>query len=284
MTAAGGVVADKPTLPEFSITGPKYQSVHDALLVSIERQPAGTAMPTERELCLTFGVSRATVRQALGQLEIEQRIYRRQGKGTFVARPKIEQRLELMSHTEGMRESGIVPSSKLLDVRRFPAGLDVGAQLELSPKAEVLRIERLRLADGDPIAIEVLYLNADRFDGITSALSDNASLYQLLSSNYGVELASAEETIEAVVAEGREAGLLKCQPGMPLLMLSRRSMDTSDQPTEFVRSLYRGDRYRFQTGLQRPRQWNEQQTSTTHKLNLRVAEPDGRRGTRQGVH
>jgi GntR family transcriptional regulator len=266
-------VSDKPTLlADSPVNAPKYQSVHDAILVSIDGLPAGSAMPTERELCSTYGVSRATVRQALGQLEIEQRIFRRQGKGTFVARPKIEQSLELMSHTEGMRSRGISPSSKLIDVRRIPAGIDVGLQLDLSPKAEVLRIERLRLADGEPIALEVLFLNADRFDGITSALGDNASLYQLLSSNYGVELASAEETIEAVVAEGREAGLLKCQPGMPLLMLSRRTLDTNGQITEFVRSLYRGDRYRFQTGLQRPRQGISAQVKGPDELTLRDAD------------
>jgi GntR family transcriptional regulator len=267
-------VSDKPTLlADAPLNAPKYQSVHDAILLSIEGLPAGSAMPTERELCQTYGVSRATVRQALGQLEIEQRIFRRQGKGTFVARPKIEQSLELMSHTEGMRSRGIAPSSKLIDVRRIPAGIDVGWQLDLSPKAEVLRIERLRLADGEPIALEVLFLNADRFDGITSALGDNASLYQLLSSNYGVELASAEETIEAVVAEGREAGLLKCQPGMPLLMLSRRTLDTNGQITEFVRSLYRGDRYRFQTGLQRPRQGISAQVKGAEELLVREAHP-----------
>ncbi len=267
------MIKEPGVLTEIPLSGPKYQSVHDALLLAIEGLPAGTAMPTERELCTTYGVSRATVRQALGQLEIEQRIFRRQGKGTFVARPKIDQRLELTSHTEGMKERGISPSSKLIDVRRIPAGLDVGAQLGLSSKAEVLRIERLRLADGEPIAIEVVYLNADRFDGITAALSDNASLYQLLSTNYGVELASAEETIEAVVAEGREAGLLKCQAGMPLLMLSRRTLDTSGQPTEFVRSLYRGDRYRFQTGLQRPRTWGAT-PAASNELIVRVARPD----------
>ncbi|MDE3031027.1 MAG: GNAT family N-acetyltransferase [Acidobacteriota bacterium] len=243
---------DSVPVLDSTVTSPKYQSIHDALLVIIEGLPAGSAMPTERELCQTYAVSRATVRQALSQLEIEQRIYRRQGKGTFVANAKIEQRLELMSHTEGMRASGIAPSSKLIDVRRVSAGADVGQRLGLAANAEVLRIERLRLADGEPIAIEVVFLSAVRFDGITAELSDSASLYQLLSSNYGVELASAEETIEAVVAEGREATLLRCAPGMPLLMLSRRTLDTSGQPIEFVRSLYRGDRYRFQTGLRRP--------------------------------
>ena len=252
MNAAGDLVNETTGLMHEGTSAPKYQNVHDALVVMMESLAPGTAMPTERELCLQFAVSRATVRQALGQLEIEQRIYRRQGKGTFVARPKIEQSLELMSHTEGMRSRGITPSSKLIDVRRIPAGADVGARLGLSPKSEVLRIERLRLADDDPIAIEVVFLNAERFDGITAELGDNASLYQLFSSNYGVELASAEETIEAVIAEGREAGLLRCQLGMPLLMLSRRTLDVEGQPIEFVRSLYRGDRYRLQTGLRRP--------------------------------
>lgn len=259
---------------ESTVTPPKYQSVHDALVVTIAGLSAGAVMPTERELCQTFGVSRATVRQALSQLEIEQRIFRRQGKGTFVANVKIEQRLELMSHTEGMRARGIVPSSKLIDVRRIPAGADVGAQLGLSAKSEVLRIERLRLADDEPIAIEVVFLNADRFDGITAALSDGASLYQLFATTYGVELASAEETIEAVVAEGREAGLLKCQPGMPLLQLSRRTLDTSGQPIEFVRSLYRGDRYRFQTGLRRPQQWTTSASGGAAAVTVRPARLD----------
>ena len=253
-----------------TLTAPKYQSVHDALVVLIGGLSAGAAMPTEREMCQTYSVSRATVRQALGQLEMEQRVYRRQGKGTFVANAKIEQRLELMSHTEGMRARGIRPSSKLLDVRRMLAGHDIGTQLGLPPKTEVLRIERLRLADDEPIAIEVVYLNADRFDGITAALGDGASLYQLFSTTYGVQLASAEETIEAVVAEGREAGLLKCQPGMPLLQLSRRTLDTSGQPIEFVRSHYRGDRYRFQTGLRRPLQWPSP-TTTRPGVTLRRA-------------
>lgn len=246
------MLVEPAPLTNGQVSATKYQSIHDALLVTIQDRPAGSPMPTERELCQTYGVSRATVRQALGQLEVEQRIYRKQGKGTFVANVKIEQRLELLSHTEGMRASGIVPSSKLIDVRRVAAGTDVGGRLNLSATAEVLRIERLRLADGEPIAIEVVSLSAQRFDGITAELSDTASLYQLLFSHYGIELASAEETIEAVVAEGRDAGLLRCAPGMPLLMLSRRTLDTSGQPIEYVRSLYRGDRYRFQTGLRRP--------------------------------
>lgn len=233
------------------VSQPKYRLLRDALIGMIRGLPEGAALPTERTLCADFGVSRATVRHALQRLEDEQRIYRRQGKGTFVARAKIEQRLGLTSHTEEMRARGMVPGSKLIDVSRIPASSELATALRLDEGSEVLQIERLRLADGEPIAIEVLYLNAKRFDGISAALGESASFYQLLHSDYGVELASAEETIEAVVAGAREAELLGCGQAVPLLMISRLSLDTHGRPTEYVRSLYRGDRFRFRRHLER---------------------------------
>jgi GntR family transcriptional regulator len=235
-------------------TGGKQLKTHQlraALMELIRASPEGASLPTERELCAAHSVSRATVRAALRELEIEQRIYRRQGKGTFVARAKLEQRLGLTSHTEEMRASGIQPGSKLINVTRMPASIEVSNALALRQGAEVLEIERLRLADGEPIAIEVLYLNAARFDGITAALGENVSFYQLLHSDYGVELGSAEETIEAVVAGPREARLLNCGPNAALLLLSRRTLDTNTRPIEYVRSLYRGDRFRFRQRLER---------------------------------
>jgi GntR family transcriptional regulator len=230
---------------------PKSRRLRESLIERIRGLEAGAALPTERELCTEFGVSRATVRHVLHQLEVERRIYRQQGKGTFVGSAKIEQRLGLTSHTEEMRASGIRPGSKLIDVTRVQASIEVGAALRLGEGAEVLQIERLRLADGDPIAIEVLYLNAARFDGISSALGEDVSFYQLLSSDYGVELASAEETIEATVAGAREAKLLGCGAGSALLLLSRLTFDTKGRPIEYVRSLYRGDRFRFRQRLER---------------------------------
>jgi GntR family transcriptional regulator len=230
---------------------PKSQRLREALIERIRFLPAGAALPTERELCAEFEVSRATVRNVLQQLEAEQRIYRQQGKGTFVGSVKIEQRLGLTSHTEEMRASGIRPGSKLIDVSRVPASAEVGAALRLGEGTEVLQIERLRLADGEPIAIEVLSLNAERFDGISSALGEDVSFYQLLSSDYGVELASAEETIESTVAGPREAKLLGCGTGSALLLLSRLTFDTKGRPIEYVRSHYRGDRFRFRQRLER---------------------------------
>ena len=210
-------------------------------------------------------------------LEAEQRIFRRQGKGTFVALAKIEEPLGLTSHTEEMRARGIVPGSKLITVSRIEAGIDVATALRLGPDSEVLRIERLRLADGEPIAIEVLFLNAERFDGITASLGDDVSLYQLLHSDYGVELDSAEETIEAVVAGAREAKLLDCAPGSALLQLSRLTTDTEHRPIEYVQSLYRGDRFRF-------RQHLERQLAGDAGPVLRPGRRGRRRRARRGVH
>src|SRR5262249_31920209 len=132
---------------------PKSQHLREVLLESIRGLPAGAVLPTQRELCAAYHVSRATVRAVLPQLQSGQRIYRRQGKGTFVASKKTEQRRGLTSHAEEMRASGIRPGSKLIDVSRVPASSEVGAALRLSPGTEVLQIERLRLADGEPIAI-----------------------------------------------------------------------------------------------------------------------------------
>ena len=260
--------------PEQGTSGRKSQRLRESLIEIIRGLPEGAALPTERELCDRFEVSRGTVRQVLQRLEVEQRIYRRQGKGTFVAPAKIEQRLGLTSHTEEMRASGFEPSSKLIDVSRLPAPAEIAAALRINEGSEVLQIERLRLADGDAIALEVLYLNAERFDGISAALGEDVSFYQLLRSDYGVELDSAEETLEAVIAAPREARLLGCVQPAALLQLSRLTLDTRGRPAEYVRLLYRGDRFRFRQRLQRPDETNH----TEPRLHAATADDAGALG------
>ena len=230
----------------------KYRDLYETLAQQLDGLPAGAPLPTERDLCEVFGVSRPTVRRALRQLEAEQRIVRQQGRGTFAAKPKIDLALALTSLSEDMLAHGVVPGAKLIDVSRLRADADIEARLGLEPGGEVLRVERLRLADGDPVAIEVLFVSTARFDGISAALGLGKSFYRLLHTDYGVELASAEETIEAVAAGPREAKLLGIPAGSPVLLLSRRTVDTSGQPTEYVRSVYRADRFRLRSFLERP--------------------------------
>lgn len=230
----------------------KHRFLRDRLAEVVRELPAGSSIPTERELSLRYSVSRGTVRQALAQLEAEHKISRRQGRGTFVAAPKMDQLLELTSQAEDTLARGAEPSSRLIGVARVPAEPDVAAMLGLFVGDEVFSVERERLADREPVALEIVYLDARRFDGVAAALGESQSFYELLRSRYGVELAWAEETIEAVVAPDREAAILGVPGGRPLLLLCRQSFDALGRPVEFVRSYYRADRFRFRTRLARP--------------------------------
>lgn len=231
---------------------PKYWVLKRHLLDLLEQLPAGTPIPTERSLAVQFDVSRTTVRQALAELTIEGRLLRVQGKGTFAAEPKVAQRLQLSSYTEDMRAQGRQPSSKLLAAVEEGADAELARLLGVRAGSKVLRLHRLRLADGEPMALETTHLSLGRFRGLRRYLSASGSLYTVLAERFGVQMGHAEETIETALATPAEAELLGGDLGLPMLLLSRHSFDTAGKPVEWVRSLYRGDRYKFVTTLSRP--------------------------------
>lgn len=231
---------------------PKYYRLKKHLLEMTETLPAGTPVPPERTLAAEFDTSRTTVRQALQELVVEGRLERIQGKGTFVAKPKVAQTLQLTSYTEDMRAQGLEPTSRLLEVGYVTADDRLAALLDIKPGGRVLRIERLRLANGDPMAIEAAHLSAKRFPALRRNLVKYNSLYAALREVYGITVAEAEETIETSLATPREAGLLGSDVGLPMLLLSRHSYDAGGEPVEWVRSIYRGDRYKFVARLKRP--------------------------------
>lgn len=253
---------------------PKYRQLRDALAAVIDESPPGCALPTERELCERFGVARGTVRQALDLLEAEQRVYRHQGKGTFVTPPKIDQVLELVSHTAHIRARGMDPTSKLLGLSRLAADARTARLLDVGEGEELLQVERLRLADGEPLAVELLLLHEAAFPGIADALASTQSLYALLRERYGVELSFAEETIEVAVAPEREADLLCVPAGAPVLVLCRHTFDAHGRSVEYVRSHYRADRFRFRTRLHPAPQGDH---LLPPDLQLRLATPDDAR-------
>ncbi len=185
----------------------------------------GTPVPPERTLAAEFDTSRTTVRQALQELVVEGRLERIQGKGTFVAKPKVSQALQLTSYTEDMRAQGLEPTSQLLDVGYITADDTLAGLLDITAGGRVLRIERLRMANGEPMAIETTHLSAKRFPALRRSLVKYTSLYTALAEVYDVHLAEAEETIETSLATPREAGLLGTDVGLPMLMLSRHSLD-----------------------------------------------------------
>lgn len=231
---------------------PKYYQVKRRLLDLTATLPPGSPVPPERALAEQYNTSRTTIRQALAELVIEGRLLRVQGKGTFVSKPKVAQELQLTSYTEDMRAQGLQPATRVIEVGYVTADEALAGRLGIRPGGRVLRIHRLRLADGEPMAIETTHLAARRFPGLRRQLDRYASLYEALATAYEVHLAEAEETIETVLATPQDAQLLGVDVGMPLLLLSRHSFDTTGTPVEWVRSLYRGDRYKFVARLRRP--------------------------------
>ncbi|MEU5683967.1 MULTISPECIES: GntR family transcriptional regulator [Streptomyces] len=254
---AGSTAGEIDVSPEGPSVGrtarvPKYYRLKRHLLDITETLPPGTPVPPERTLAAEFDTSRTTVRQALQELVVEGRLERIQGKGTFVAKPKVSQALQLTSYTEDMRAQGLEPTSQLLDIGYITADDRLADLLDITAGGRVLRIERLRLANGEAMAIETTHLSAKRFPALRRSLVKYTSLYTALAEVYDVHLAEAEETIETSLATPREAGLLGTDVGLPMLLLSRHSLDGDGQPVEWVRSVYRGDRYKFVARLKRP--------------------------------
>lgn len=231
---------------------PLYYQIRTRLLEAIENGQLrpGDRVPSERELTERFSVSRMTARQALSELENQGYLHRVQGKGTFVATPKLEQPLVgLTSFTEEMRLRGLEPGAEVLAVGEVPAGKKAARALGVSETASVVRLERLRLAGGVPMALETAHIPVHLCPGLANADFHNQSLYRIMQERFGIRLVKAAQSLEAVPANAYESEILRVREGTPLLLLERVARDGDDKPVEFVRSLYRGDRYRFITEL-----------------------------------
>jgi GntR family transcriptional regulator len=208
-------------------------------------------LPTERDLAAEFGVSRMTVRQVMGRFEQERRVYRVQGAGTFVAPRPIAKSIELTSFTEDMRSRGMQPGSRLRVKELVPAGADVGLALGLSPSVQVLHIERVRTADGQPMCLEHVYLPAAIVPELLNEDWDG-SIYDLLRDRYRILPVRAEQTVRATVLDETAAALLEVPPFSPALLVQRTTYDQRDRPVEHAASTYRGDRYEYHITLTRP--------------------------------
>lgn len=209
----------------------------------------GDRLSSERELAKQFGMSRMTVRQALVDLMREGLLDREQGRGTFVARRKMSQGLQrVTSFTDNMRNHGMIPSSILLGMTRELPSQPDRDRLGLSLGQQALKLRRVRLADGQPMAIEEVCLPADIMNDIQENDLIQGSLYAYLRQRH-IDLVRARQTLEAILADPEQSQLLALPPMAPLLLLERLSHDQDGRPVEFVRAVYRGDRYRFHVAL-----------------------------------
>lgn len=214
----------------------------------------GDRLPPERELAARYSCSLITVRRALDELARERRIHRAQGRGTFVTAPPIERDLTaLTSFSEEMNRRGLDPRTQLIESRRDVADETVASLLGLDVGAEVLFLERLRIAGGEPLLLEQVHLPAERFPGLLAADLERGSLYDILAHRYGVRLVRAREIIEPVLPTSREARLLGQSPRRPALLLELVAFVGDGTPVEYCRSLVRGDRAKYYVEARGPR-------------------------------
>jgi GntR family transcriptional regulator, N-acetylglucosamine utilization regulator len=227
---------------------PLHHQVYLDLRTSLDRGEwrSGDRLPTERDLASRYGCSLITVRRALSELAREARIERTRGRGTFVSRPSI--RLDIdgtLSFAEEMADQGLTPGTRLVASRNEPAGPTVAAALGIEPGAATLYVERLRLADGEPLLLEQVHLPADRFPGLLSADLERNSLYGLLAGRYGTQVARARESFLPVSLPAREARLLGQEPHRLALLVEGVAYTSDGLPVEYARTFVRGDRMRY---------------------------------------
>ncbi|MFG2332232.1 GntR family transcriptional regulator [Streptomyces sp. NPDC048604] len=227
---------------------PKYYAVKAKIGVLVEELGEGGLLPTERDLSARFEVSRETVRQALRELLLEGRL-RRQGRGTVVAGPKLEQPLSLASYTEGVRKQGLRPGRSLISLEQFPATDALAAELGVPRGDPVWHMERVLLADDERVGLESTYVSVARLPRLDVDFDPDSSFYAYLHTELGISFGDADERIETVLATPREALLIGTPPALPMLLLHRFSRDPDGRPLERVRTLYRGDRFSFTAHL-----------------------------------
>jgi GntR family transcriptional regulator len=230
---------------------PKHLQLRDILLDLIEGelQPE-QAIPSERELSERYAVARMTVRQAVDALVTDGRLFRVAGKGTFVAKPKLDLQIRLTSFTEEMARRGMVAASRTLAFDRLPASGLVARELEVEPGETIVRLKRLRYADGVPMAVERTYLLDLRVPGLADGEAPS-SLYACLAERYGLVPDWGEDSIEAVAADDEVAELLEIPVGGPVLRTERHAY-TGGTLLDYSVLHFRADRYKLWVPLARP--------------------------------
>lgn len=253
---------------------PLYVQVKDAILARIRAgtYPVGARLPTEAELAKEFGVGTATVKQAVNTLAMDGVLVRRAGQGTFVVGMAIPAgSVPLRSFGETMSERGIPISSRPLGSALQPAGARVAWQLDMSDDELVLHVRHLRLAAGEPCALQELYVPFDLLRGsMAEGLGehpetwlDEQPLYRLLEERLGLMLLSADESVWAEAASSELAEFLGIPPGFPVLVAERITEATGHRRVSLTRTVYRSDRFVLKFHLEGYRPASREKGGTT---------------------
>lgn len=231
---------------------PLYYQLSDVIKDKIDNGEwhVHTILPSERELCDIYGISRATVRQAMQELEVNGYIYRVQGKGTYVNPQKIKQDLlKFYSFTEEMKKLGKTPTSSVIDFSVVKCNEKVAQKMNLTPGDSVYMFTRLRLADNEPMMLETTYVPYPRFPGITREMLEEHPLYDVLTKEHAAKLTLAEEKFIPVLVRENEAKLLNYLPRSPGMLIERLTYE-NNTIIEYTIGIARGDKFEYRVVLQ----------------------------------
>ncbi len=226
---------------------PLYKQLYHQLRDAIEdgAYEVGHKLPSERRLAAEYGISRLTARKAVSLLRQEGYVTAYQGKGSFVAKsqPNEFHPALLKGFTEVMREQGKSPASKMLELDVIAADEKVAAKLHLEPGDRVILVRRLRLGDGQPIAIDTAYLPYDRCATLLHLDLAGRSLYRILEDSLDIRLHHAQQTIEAVLGSKQILRFLDLKMPAAVMHMERQTFDDQGRVVEYSSVMYRGDRY-----------------------------------------
>jgi GntR family transcriptional regulator len=230
---------------------PIYYQLEQGIKELIEsgKFTAGDLIPSEREFANDYQISRMTVRQAITNLVNDGYLKRERGKGTFVAYQKIEKK-GLTGFSEDMHSRGLKPGTKVLDFTILNADAKNARHLEIQEGSLIYQVKRLRLADNEPMAYEILLMSTDLVPGLTEEIVCG-SIYEYVEKQAGLHIVSGVQELEATTARKQEAELLQINEGAPVLLIQRKALLENKQPLEFVQSYYRADRYKFTIEISR---------------------------------
>lgn len=229
---------------------PKYHRVKEAVLARMAdgTWPPGSLLPAEPDLCQEFGVSRITVRKAISDLVHDGKIQTVQGKGTFVALPKVGERFvqRAFGIYEDMERRGLRLTTEVLRQEVIPAPEAVAARLAVRPGDRVHVIVRLRSIEGEKILVSTTHIPQALCPGLSDEDLSIGSLFRLLRDRYGLKIGRGERTLEAVAADQWEARMLDLALASPLLRLDSAAYLPDGRPFEYSWTLQRGDRARVE--------------------------------------
>ncbi len=227
---------------------PRYYQIQQNIteLIQTGILQDGDLLPPERALAQIYGVSRLTVRQTLDTLSRNGLVRSLQGVGTFVSKPEITQSVsKVTGFSERIRSIGKRPSSRVLGGEIIQAPAFIGRRLHIDPRARVIRLTRLRLADEEPLMLETSFLPAASFPYLLEENLNTQSLYDVLEQRYGVRVHKAEQTLEPTMLQPEEAEHLGLEKGQPAMLIQVTASSDDARVIEYSKSIIRGDRCRF---------------------------------------